>query len=271
MNIEKKSTLFTEDSRANHSANPGKEKAKTMTAISGMKCYESFAKYVPNGALLKMFSDYLLCKTEWPSKKFVLIWKMRRTSYSRLLFRLVPLMHRTDATEFGSLLKTPTKAQFEGSKTGMKPGSTGTLSQQFRFGLLKTPTASECEGGIMEIRGNANAKYKLRDQIHSLKNTLPTPKSRDSKGKAHSHRIHTHKFSDLNDEISLINGTNTGFRLQPEFVEWMMGFPEGFTNVLCNNKPLTRAKRLEMLGNAVVSDVPFMIFQAIEFAELNSI
>ena len=33
----------------------------------------------------------------------------------------------------------------------------------------------------------------------------------------------------------------------PEFVEWMMGFPEGWTDV----EGVPRTKRLMMLGNAV--------------------
>jgi len=35
--------------------------------------------------------------------------------------------------------------------------------------------------------------------------------------------------------------------LNPEFVEWMMGFPEGWTDI----EGIKRTERLKMLGNAV--------------------
>jgi hypothetical protein len=43
--------------------------------------------------------------------------------------------------------------------------------------LLKTPSAVETEGGVMEIRQGANAHYKLRDQIAMLPALLHTPRA----------------------------------------------------------------------------------------------
>ena len=41
---------------------------------------------------------------------------------------------------------------------------------------FRTPSTSDVEGGVMEIREGANARYKLRDQAHAM---LPTPQSTD--------------------------------------------------------------------------------------------
>jgi hypothetical protein len=57
-----------------------------------------------------------------------------------------------------------------------------------------TPTASDAEGGVMEVRSDCHGKYKLRDMVPHV-----------TGGKSH------------------------GLKLQPAFAEWMMGYPEGYT------------------------------------------
>jgi len=60
--------------------------------------------------------------------------------------------------------------------------------------MLKTPSASEAEGGmkVADKYWNAKApKLKMRDQI----------------------------------------GRETGLKLQPNFVEWMMGYPQNWTDL----------------------------------------
>jgi len=119
--------------------------------------------------------------------------------------------------------------------------------------LLKTPSAVETEGGIMEIRPGANAHYKLRDQIamlptptdsmvtmqdmvqakfHSSKrpkyseaNLLPTPSSGGQSRDTAPHGKHS-------PSTGAIVGKNRGLKLQPAFVEWMMGYPDKWTELI---------------------------------------
>jgi hypothetical protein len=62
--------------------------------------------------------------------------------------------------------------------------------------LLRSPSASDGEGGVMEIRPGADARYKLRDELPDLGKT-----------------------------------TGQTLRLEPAFVEWMMGFPLNWTSL----------------------------------------
>ncbi|MDO9527618.1 MAG: hypothetical protein Q7J27_00490 [Syntrophales bacterium] len=133
--------------------------------------------------------------------------------------------------------------------------------------MLKTPSTVECEGGIMEIRPGVNAHYKLRDQIAMLptptgqdvehpqaeltetgrrlskNNTshsmniadkiamLPTPAARDYKG---ANPDNPYDCLDSLIEVGATKnqtGQKTGLKLQPAFVEWMMGYPENWTEL----------------------------------------
>jgi len=107
--------------------------------------------------------------------------------------------------------------------------------------------------GIMEIRPGCNGHYKLRDQIAML----PTPKAWDgemglprTKGRPKEKSTHlatrldallptprAEKHSPQSREdftpnlAARLAGKSRGLKLQPAFVEWMMGFPLGFTDI----------------------------------------
>jgi len=168
-----------------------------------------------------------------------------------MLFQLVPSMPRTEGTEFGLLLTPHGMANKD--KNGKEGGAAGELLKDMnqKMILLKTPSTQETEGGIMEIREGANAHYKLRDQIAML----PTPKKQNANHPGEHGQggkdlqtaiglIHTPRKSDSNtpsksrreskiqlrEQIDRI-GKNPGMRLQPAFVEWMMGYEIGWTDL----------------------------------------
>jgi len=87
------------DFPASHSVTPGSGEARTMTAISGQKCSESYKRQGQLGSLVRM----LLESSAWHSTKCVLIWKRKVTKSSRSLFQLAVSMPRTEETEFGLL------------------------------------------------------------------------------------------------------------------------------------------------------------------------
>ena len=57
----------------------------------------------------------------------------------------------------------------------------------------------------------------------------PTPTARDYKG-ASGHKKLARRLADLTIQARLRDGVSTG-SLNPEFVEWLMGFPKGWTNL----------------------------------------
>jgi len=87
------------DFPASHSVTPGSGEARTMTAISGRKCSESYKRQGQLGLLVRM----LLESSAWHSTKCVLTWKQKVTKSSRSLFQLAVSMPRTEETESGLL------------------------------------------------------------------------------------------------------------------------------------------------------------------------
>jgi hypothetical protein len=93
-------SLFSqEDFPASRSVMPGSEEARTMTAISGRKCSESYKRQGQLGLLVRM----LLESSAWHSTKCVLTWKQKVTKSSRSLFQLAVSMPRTEEIEYGLL------------------------------------------------------------------------------------------------------------------------------------------------------------------------
>ena len=155
-------SLFSQvDFPASHSVVPGSGEAKTMTAISGRKCSESYKRQGQLGSLVRM----LLESSTWDSKKRVLIWRGLAMKSNRLLFQLVPLVRSIGETEFG---------------------------------LLPTPTAS--------------------DKTYGRK---PSTKRKNNEPKTSLRDVLSEKFS--------INGK--GGSPHPTFVEAMMGYPIGWTDL----------------------------------------
>ena len=77
---------------------------------------------------------------------------------------------------------------------------------------------------------------------------LPTPATRDYKGANgpdHMSREtgHPNHMNQLPNAIAY--GPGKGLKLQPEFVEWMMGFPEGWTELEKEIKPNKKGGRMD--------------------------
>ena len=123
-----------------------------------------------------------------PSSK---VWKTKVTSGKRLLYRLVLSAHRIDAKDFG-LLPTPLASEAQKMQRICYPSPSDPNGRSLtqRIGkLLATPTASQA---IKPIRNYDRSKR------------------------------HGHATS---EQIAIISPGSIGQKLNPQFLEWMMGYP----------------------------------------------
>jgi hypothetical protein len=68
-----------------------------------------------------------------------------------------------------------------------------------------------------------HAQLTLNDKIKML----PTPNARDTRGKS----IKRDRVPDIVEGHNNRTGIKTGLKLHPDFVEWMMGYPKGWTEI----------------------------------------
>ena len=195
-------SLFSqEDFPASLSVVPGSNEARTMTAISGQKCSESYKRQGQLGSLVRM----LLASSAWHSTKCVLIWKRADMKSSRSLFQLAVSMPRTEETEFGLL-------RGGGGRCGQLHGH-------------------QAEG--QTTRRNSCGHRDIEERQISWVLFWPTPKA----NKVHPmitdqnrQKLSSRNKANLEEVIAGKCGNATG-QLNPAWVEWLMGYPMGWTDL----------------------------------------
>lgn len=208
--IYQQQTLFAEDSLANLTVLPGSEEARMMTVTSGL----NILGLLTNSGRGLLLERTFLGSSPPCSTRFFLTWRGLATRRKHSLFQLAPSVPLTAETEFG-LLPTPMvpnggRSPKEMSPTGMMP----------------------------------DGKKRQVDLAYAIKMTgsglWPTPAARDWKGANGPEHFKAEKRShmgQLPNAIEIPDGNKTGLKLQPAFVEWMMGFPIGWTDLNHSETP----------------------------------
>jgi len=200
------SDLFAEDTLASLSALQENGVAQTMTAISGQKCLGLSKNLGPIGSLERM----LLATSIWASTKCSLTWKQRATPQGRLLFQLVPSTLTTDGIESG-LLHTPT-------------ATANQMAPSMNSGWWRTPAANQ--GGtpkaLLEGKTTRPSGHKIQIRLQDQVKMWPTPTAHNAK--------ETAAPSEHNRNTPTL-AAQAGGSLNPAWVEWLMGFPEGHTDL----------------------------------------
>jgi hypothetical protein len=133
-----------------------------------------------------------------------------------------------------TLLGTP-KAQ--DSRAAMRDRGKHNMGEQVQEAintLLPTPRVSEVEGAPIKNAELKNGRWSRVNQkgvrfgvkVKDVLAVLPTPRAANP-----GSRPNKKGGKILNEEI----GKETGLKLQPSFVEWMMGYPQNWTNLNYQN------------------------------------
>jgi hypothetical protein len=91
------------------------------------------------------------------------------------------------------------------------------------------------ERGRLHRKTGSDFGMNLADQIKML----PTPNARDGRGAAIKTRDDLDSLIDMGATKGG-TGEKTGLKLQPNFVEWMMGYPQNWTDLNCPNQDIVR-------------------------------
>ena len=246
------SQYYQEDFLASHSVQPGSDEARTMTVTSGRKCCELYRKSGPLGSLVRT----LLVSSAWRSTRCYLTWKASATPARRLLFRLVPSTPRTGGTGSPFWVGTPTGAM---SKRSDKFAQGRTPNPAEAAMMFPTPTARDCKGAnSIEHLSTGNHVAQLANTV----NLFPTPTARCGQtpcihgeggldlatfakliptvttgagmcgGSANYQRLKEMEDAGvISQEERRSMAAGNGGQLNPTWVEAMMGFPVGWTEL----------------------------------------
>ena len=251
-------TLFPADSPASPSPLPGSVEARRMTVTSGLKCSESLENCGPVGSLVRM----LLESSIWRSTQCSLTWKKKDMRGGRCLYRLAASTRRTGAsaaqfwptvTSFDATCGELKGREYTGTQHAMKIGqavrmlptprancSTGASWAPHRQGApdLQTyaamfPPPRSSDAKLTGPPGSASAEHDLkRRQLRGVV-LYPTPTTERLCGGSHAaaRLKEMEAAGQITPEERRSMQAGNGGQLNPDWVEWLMGYPIGWSSV----------------------------------------
>ena len=243
------------DTHVSHSAWRANGEAKKIRETSGLTCMRLLKENTPLG----VFSRTFMVTLPWDSTRCLTKWKWKGTPHKRLLFQLVALMHPTSVIDSG-LWATPntmdhlpvrsqegTKKIQEGHRKGRaKPSNLREQVDKKTMALYgspvtdmwPTPQARDWKDSLNTVppsvaagRRGASLGQKLAERM-----LWPTPNAWDGSRGPRSEK----NLQEKNHMVNLItavqtdqrrNEQETGGSLNPTWVEWLMGYPQGWTDL----------------------------------------
>lgn len=214
-------TLFPADSPASHFPWLESKREKKMIVTSGRRCSE----LSENCARAALSVRTYLESSRLPPGKWSRIWSVQAITSSCSILKLRLSEHGTGGQGCSSLgspemWKTPVVADAANRKMYVNSRGEPNLSGQVK--LYPTPKASDSKGS-----GPAGSKSAEHDLMkNNLKGVVmyTTPCAADATG---SHGGNNHR--------SL--RTDVAGQLNPTWVEWLMGFPIGWTELNVSETP----------------------------------
>lgn len=247
--------LYVEDFHVNPSVVPGSEQARQMTVISGRKWSAVSTFSGPLGSLVKMCLDSSI----WGSSTCSLTWKPLVIKHQCLGFRLVASMPRTFGNGSG-LWRTPTVEDSQDREFARNNRGEPKLSAQAKYGkgaMWPTPVANDDNKTprahmAMKARMKGGPRYTITSLQVAAK-MWPTPhgfsqddKSHGPSGNELGNAVNRSMWATPNSTDWKNRGTaeyreegnrqvqlqtQVGGSLNPTWVEWLQGFPQGWTEV----------------------------------------
>ena len=208
----KQSPLFPADSLASHSAQPESARDLRIPATYGRKC----AELLPSCGPLTCLGKMLLASSIWGSTRRFLTWQKRDTLFSHSYFRLAVSARGMSASELlSSRLMFPTPlASVQGTNRDARNLDVF-LSEN---GIFRKRNKS---GAIWSLSLSAAVFYLTPAATEGFRSTLKPSAYRNSK-----------PSSSLSAQMIYLEKPEADdMALNPDWVEWLMGFPLGWTDV----------------------------------------
>ena len=219
-----KQTSLWEDSHVNRSVSQENKKGEMTTDISGQKCLDSLKKSNPSSLLGRMCKDLLTSKTAWSSDRCKMTWKVKVSKSNVSLYQLQASVLGTKDLESG-LWATPNTMDYLPPRSA---AGTKKLMEGHRKGRTKPSNLREqVDPETMKMYPTPSASCQM-DVV-----APPETVKQNSSGWSVTRVGTGTKFgAKLNDVVNKVNQPiEPGGKLNPTFVEFLMGFPENWTKI----------------------------------------
>ena len=202
MNL-RESTSSAEDFHASPGPSPGSSEAQKMTVTSGQRWLPLLKSYGLDGSLGRMCEALLT--NRWASSAAFLTWKASDINASLLFCLHVQQERRTEG---------------------------------IASGLWATPRTSDGTGGPRKLDekgrriSQSNPKLVFGANLADQVRMWPTPNAGDDRDRGNLSMPSIQRRQRLGKQLnlSMVVSEKSG-ALNPEWVEWLMGFPPGWTNL----------------------------------------
>lgn len=210
---------------------PASERGSAILRLRcGEKWPESSASFDPGSSCWRMSQTSLLSSEAELGARYSATWPRSAMWADGTVYPLPPLVPRTSAIGSSALLPTPTS--HERTHTPRQVASGRQLANE--LALLPTPRTSDQNGPGLHGQGGMDLRTAMQ--------LLPTPHGMPKEGQA---RRPGPTGNELGRAITLMSGgegtsqpsdggsDSTAPRLNPSFVEWMIGAPQGWSDPDC--------------------------------------
>lgn len=222
-------TLFPADSHASPSPWLESKRAKGMIVTSGRRCCE----LSPSCARAALSVRTFLESSRLPPGRWSRIWSVLAITSSCLILRLrlseLGTGDRGCSSSESRMWPTPTAGQcgMTAVTSGRPPEKSTHLGAQvlIRSGLWPTPRANEYKDTLQSVppsRQKDPGKCNLTQRV-AMERMFATPCARDYRTGQRKRYENPARANNINDQV--------GGQLNPTWVEWLMGFPPGWTDL----------------------------------------
>ena len=213
---------FPEVSHASPSVWLESKKVKGTTVTCGRKCSELSENLRRIGLSVRTYLE----SCELPLTTFVRTWSVLATKSGYLILKL-RLSERCTGEKESRLLPTPCATLGTNGGPNQRDSS-GRPGLQMAAMMWPTPRAQEYKDALQSLppsRIKDPGKDNLTQRV--ARTLLPTPTAADS--------FHSQNHTDSSGRPALCGAV--GGQLNPTWVEWLMGFPLGWTDLNASETP----------------------------------
>ena len=227
-------TLYPVDSPANPFPWLESKKVKTTTVTSGLRCCGLSENCARIASSVRMYLE----SSRLPPGRWSRTWSVQAITSSCFIMKLRLSERGTDDQEYSSsesqMWPTPTRMDYAKERmrsTQQKAGSRRSLDLPSAVRLWPTPRANEYKDVLQSVptsRLKDPGKCNLTQAI-AMELMFATPCARDYRTGQRKRYDNPGRANNLNDQI--------GGQLNPTWVEWLMGFPIGWTDLNASGTP----------------------------------